>query len=209
MFGLTGGIGSGKSAAAGHLRARGLPVVNADELSREAVSIGSAGLSRIAEHFGPDVLERSGALNRAKLGEIVFSDAEARAALDAIVHPFVRQLAADRFAALDARSEPLACYEVPLLYEVGLERVYQPVIVVTASDTTRRQRLATRDGFDDAQISARIAAQMPLADKVQRADFVIDNDGTLAELYQRTDHVLAALCAAANVDPARYPLVVS
>lgn len=204
VFGLTGGIGSGKSRVAARLRARGLPVVDADQLAREAVAHGSAALRQIAEQFGPSVLNANGDLDRAALGERVFSNPEARRALDAIVHPGVRVLAAERFKAIEAEGEPLACYEVPLLYEVGLERLYRPVVVVDAPLELRRARLRARDGLDDRQIAARIAAQTPLEDKVRRADYVIDNSGSLNELETRTDAAFEALCDSLGVPAARY-----
>ena len=205
VFGLTGGIGSGKSAVAQRLRARGLPVVNADELARVAVLPQSSGLQQVVEYFGPGVVTATGELDRAELGKIVFSDPEARRMLDSIVHPIVRQLAAERFREIGERGEPLACYEVPLLYEVGLDRTYPPVLVVNAPLAIREQRIALRDGFDSTQIAARIAAQMPLEEKVRRAEYVIDNDGTLEDLAESTDRVLKALCDALAVPVSRYP----
>ncbi|MEO6603065.1 MAG: dephospho-CoA kinase [Polyangiaceae bacterium] len=205
VFGLTGGIGSGKSTVAKRLRARGLPVVNADELAREAVNAGSPGLARIQEYFGPSVLRENGELHRARLAEIVFSDPEARSALDAIVHPIVRRLAAEHFHAIASTGEPLACYEVPLLYEVGLGEIYRPVVVVSASLERRKRHLAARDGFNDAQISARIAAQMPLEEKAHRAEYVIENTGSLKELDEATDTVFDALCEALGVGLSRFP----
>ena len=205
VFGLTGGIGSGKSEVARRLRERGLPVVNADQLARLAVVPGSPGLARIVAEFGAEVLTASGELDRARLAQRVFSNSDARRALDAIVHPIVRELAATQFAALAEQSEPLACYEVPLLYEVGLEKTYTPVVVVSAPAALLRSRLATRDGLSAAQMDARIAAQMPLNEKVRRADYVIDNDGSLAELHARCDAVFDALCAFVGVPAARYP----
>ena len=207
VFGLTGGIGSGKSTVAQRLRARGIPVVNADDLARVAVAPGSAGLARVSEYFGPSVLTETGELDRAELGKIVFSDPEARRTLDSIVHPIVRQLAAERFREIGERGEPLACYEVPLLYEVGLDRTYQPVLVVNAPLSLRQERIAQRDGFDPTQVAARIAAQMPLEEKVRRADYVIDNTGSVEELAAATDAVLAALCDGLSVPVSRYPSV--
>jgi len=205
VFGLTGGIGSGKSAVAQRLRARKLPVVNADDLARLAVARGSAGLSRVTDYFGPGVLTPEGELDRAILGQIVFSDPEARRMLDSLIHPIVRQLAAQRFQEIGEGGEPLACYEVPLLYEGGLDRSYHPVLVVSAPLALRQQRIAQRDGLDPAQIAARIAAQMPLEEKVRRADYVIENSGTVEELAEATDAVLAALCDALALPVARYP----
>ncbi|MET0793971.1 MAG: dephospho-CoA kinase [Polyangiaceae bacterium] len=205
VFGLTGGIGSGKSTVAKRLRARGLSVVNADELARSAVSVGGSGLARIEEYFGPSVLRENGELDRARLGEIVFSDPEARRALDGIVHPIVRRLAAEHFHTIASSGEPLACYEVPLLYEVGLGEIYRPVLVVTAELEQRKRHLAARDGFNEVQIAARIAAQMPLEEKARRADYVIENAGSLAELDQRTDAAFEALSASLGVPGSRYP----
>jgi dephospho-CoA kinase len=182
-------------------------VVNADELARVAVAPGSAGLEQVTEYFGPSVLTPGGELDRAELGKIVFKDAEARRMLDSLVHPIVRQLAAQRFQEIGERGEPLACYEVPLLYEGGLDRMYHPVVVVNAPLALREQRIAQRDGFDSAQIAARIAAQMPLEEKVRRADYVIDNSGSVEELDEATDAVLAALCDALAVPLARYAAV--
>ena len=180
--------------------------MNADELARVAVAPGSLGLAQIVEHFGPTVLTSDGQLDRAKLGERVFSDNTARQALDAIVHPRVRELAVQHFQALGEQGEPLACYEVPLLYEVGLEQTYHPVLVVTAPLALRKSRLAQRDGFDERQIEARIAAQMPLDEKARRADYVIDNAGSLHELNERSDAVLDAVCRKFGVPVERYLL---
>jgi dephospho-CoA kinase len=205
VFGLTGGIGSGKSAVALHWRARGLPVVNADDLARVAVVPGSEALPQIVDYFGPDIVDGAGQLDRARLGSIVFSDAEARRILDGIVHPAVRKLASARFAEIAARGDALACYEVPLLYEVRLERTYTPVVVVDAPEAVRQVRLAARDGLDQRQIAARIAAQMPLSEKARRADYVIENDDSSAQLHERSDVVFDALCHALAIDPKRYP----
>jgi dephospho-CoA kinase len=206
VFGLTGGIGSGKSTAAQRLRGLGLAVVNADQLARLAVVPGSPGLAQIVMHFGTGVLTAAGELDRARLAECVFSDADARQALDAIIHPVVRELAAAQFRELSERGELLACYEVPLLYEVGLERALSPVVVVSAPPALIRARLAARDGLSKEQIEARIAAQMPLTEKVRRADYVIENDGSVAQLEARVDATFGALCSALGVDSAGYAL---
>ena len=204
VFGLTGGIGSGKSEVARRLRERGLPVIDADQLARLAVAPGSAGLARIVDAFGTEVLTSGGELDRARVARRVFADESARRTLNGIVHPVVRELAAKQFAELAEQGEPLACYEVPLLYEVGLEKTYAPVVVVSAPDALLRRRLALRDGLSAAQIEARIAAQMPLAEKVRRADYVVDNDGSVSDLRERSDAVFDALCTSLGVPAARY-----
>lgn len=193
VFGLTGGIGSGKSTVAALLRDRGVPVVDADELAREAVAPGSPGLAEVVESFGPEVLDASGALDRKRLAAMVFGDEAARKRLNAITHPIVRQLSQRRFAELDRQGHELAAYDVPLLFEVGLDQVLKPVVVVYASEAAQLERVMRRDGSSAEQARARIRAQLPLADKRARADHVIDNDGSPSELAAQVDSVLARL----------------
>jgi dephospho-CoA kinase len=197
VFGLTGGIGTGKSTVAKLLRERGVPVVDADELAREVVAPGSAGLARVVEAFGPEVLAADGSLDRKAVGSLVFSDSEARKRLNAITHPLVRELSQARFAALDAQGVTLAAYDVPLLFEVGLDAVLRPVVVVATSPATQLARVRARDGLSEAAVLARVAAQLPIAEKKQRADFVIDNDGTPDELGRAVDELVSKLRAAA------------
>lgn len=204
VFGLTGGIGSGKSSVARHFRARGLPVVDADALAREVVQPGSAGLAEIVAAFGPEILGAEGELDRAALARRVFADPSERAALERITHPRVRALARTRFAELEARGEPLACYEVPLLFEVGLGATYRPVVVVNSGASQQLERAMRRDAQPRAAIEARIAAQMPLSEKAGRADYVVDNSGSPEATQVDADRVLAAICAEVGVDPARY-----
>jgi dephospho-CoA kinase len=204
VFGLTGGIGSGKSTVAARWRERGVPVVDSDQLAREVVDPGTEGLQQIVGAFGPAFVSPDGALDRAAVARLVFRDPEARARLEAIVHPRVRALADERFAALRAAGEPLACNEVPLLVEVGLAEQLRPLVVVTASEAKRIARTVARDGSSEDQVRARIHAQMPLADKAKLADHVIDNDGPLERTLAETDHVLRAICQALDIDPGRY-----
>ena len=198
VFGLTGGIGSGKSTAAGFFRERGVPIVDADELAREAVAPGSAGLLQVVEAFGPQMLGADGALDRKQLGAQVFADAEARKRLNAITHPIVRQLAQERFAALDQAGVTLAGYDVPLLFEVGLDSVLRPVVVVVAREATQLERITLRDGLSEAAARERMAAQMPLSEKQKRADYVLFNNGTPAALAAQVDAVLEKLRADAS-----------
>jgi dephospho-CoA kinase len=207
VFGLTGGIGSGKSTVAARLRARGLPVLDADQLAREVVLPGTPGLAAIVERFGPGVLNDEGTLDRKKLASIVFGDEPARLDLNAITHPRVGERFRELTAALDARGEPLACYEVPLLFEGHLADVLRPVVVVAAPVDVQLKRAALRDGASPDEVAARIRAQLPLDEKVRRADHVIDNSGPLLATLEQTDRVLDAICAALDVDPARYPRV--
>jgi len=205
LFGLTGGIGSGKSTVAARFRERGLPVIDADELAREVVAKGTPGLAEIVAFLGPEVLDPEGALDRKRVAAIVFKDEASRRRLNAITHPRVAALAIERSQALDARGEPLACYEVPLLIESGLAGALRPLVVVSADVATQRDRAMARDLATEAEISARIAAQMPLSDKAKLADFVIDNSGSIEATRARADEVLDAICSERGIDPSRYP----
>lgn len=205
VFGLTGGIGSGKSTVARRFRERGLPVIDADELAREAVAKGSPGLSEIVARFGADVLDDEGTLDRKKLAARVFSNDEARRALNAITHPRVAELSAARAAQLSARGEPLACYEVPLLFEARLDTVLAPVVVVSTPLDLQVARALARDGGTRDEVIARVRAQLPLEEKVRRATFVIDNSGTLEATLAKADDVLDAICRDRGIDPSRYP----
>jgi dephospho-CoA kinase len=203
VFGLTGGLGSGKSTVAAHYRRRGLPVIDADALAREVVAPGSPGLAEIAREFGAEVLQGT-ALDRPKLAALVFADPAARQRLESITHPRIQALRDARLRELEQRAEPLACYEVPLLFEKGLEASLRPVVVVSAPEALQVERARQRDGASEAMTRARLAAQLPIAEKAARADYVIDNSGPLADTWAAADAVLQRVCEAVGVDPARY-----
>jgi len=204
LFGLTGGIGSGKSTVAARFRARGLPVIDADVLAREVVARGTAGLAELVARFG-DILDAQGKLDRKKLAALVFGDDDARRALNAITHPRVAALAAERARALDELGEPLACYEVPLLFEGGLQRVLSPVVVVAVPEDVQVARAVSRDGGTADEVWARVRAQLPLTEKIRQADYVIDNSGHREATVARADEVLDAICEQLGIDSARYP----
>jgi dephospho-CoA kinase len=205
IFGLTGGIASGKSTVAGFFAARGLPIIDADLLAREAVLPGTPTLARIAARFGAEMLDGNGGLERARLAERVFHDEAARTALNQLVHPEVARLFQERRRALEASGEPLACYDVPLLFERGLQTGLRPVVVVSVSREIQIERAIAR-GLSPEQAEARVAAQMPLEEKAARADFVIDNGGSRDETKSRADAVLVAVCERTSVDASRYGL---
>jgi dephospho-CoA kinase len=204
VFGLTGGIGSGKSTVARRFAERGLPVIDADRLAREVVEPGTAGLREVEAAF-PGVSNDRGELDRQRLGSLVFADPEQRKRLNAILHPRIRELFQQRVRELEQRGEPLACYEVPLLFEVGLAEALRPVVVVAAPEIVQIARIVARDGIDAAAAAARIAAQLPLADKVKGADHVIDTSGTLTETRARADATLDAIATTLGVPAERYP----
>jgi dephospho-CoA kinase len=206
LFGLTGGIASGKSAVAARFRARGVPVIDADELARVAVMPGSAGLAAIVQAFGGGFLTPSGELDRKALAAVVFADPAKRQQLNAIVHPQITLLGFERAQELEAKGEPMACYEAALIVENGMADGFRPLVVVSAPEDVQIARTIVRDGALEDDARARIRAQMPLAVKVAAADFVIENTGTLAELLRKTDDVLGAICERLAVDPKRYPI---
>jgi dephospho-CoA kinase len=205
VFGLTGGLASGKGVVAARFRARGVPVINADELARAAVAPGSPGLQAVVDAFGRDLLGADGELDRKRLAALVFADPEARRRLEAITHPRIGALMLERTAELARRGEELACYEAPILIEAGLTERLRPVVVVATSEALQIERARRRDGMSEAEARARLAAQLPLADKVKVADHVITNVGSIAEVEAAADRVLDEVCRSAGVDPARYP----
>ncbi|MBX3181851.1 MAG: dephospho-CoA kinase [Polyangiaceae bacterium] len=205
VFGLTGGIGTGKSTVARHFAARGVPLVDADQLAREVVTKGTPGLLAIASEFGDWVLTAEGELDREAVAAHVFAHPEARARLNQLTHPLVRALSVQRVQEFASLGHPLVCYDVPLLFESKLADVLRPIVVVSAPLEVQLSRAMARDGASREAVLARIESQLPLADKVSQADFVIDNSGELTETLARADQVLAALCERLGVDPGRYP----
>jgi len=209
VVGLTGGIASGKSTLAAALRAGGVPVVDADALARQVVAPGSPSLAEIAAAFGAGVVRADGALDRARLSALVFRDPEARHRLEAITHPAVRAATAAELSRLAAAGHPLALYDVPLLYEVGLEATLDAVIVVWVPRAIQLERLIQRDGLALEEAEARLAAQLPLDDKAARADVVVDNGGPREALPGKAAQLLPALRAGLgrrlpNAPPVRY-----
>jgi dephospho-CoA kinase len=185
--GLTGGIGSGKSEVARLLAARGALVVDADALAREALAPGSPGLAAVVEEFGSDILRPDGALDRARLGGIVFADADRRAALEAIVHPYVGRRSHELMAA--APADAVVVYDVPLLVEKNLQGGYDVVVVVDADEATQVARLVGGRGMTEAEARARIAAQASRDERRAVADEVLDNTGDLADLESLVDRL--------------------
>lgn len=193
VIGLTGGIASGKSVVAGVLRGEGIDVVDADALAREVVAAGSDGLGEVIAAFGAAVLDAHGHLDREALGRIVFGDSAARRRLEAITHPRIGQLSMQRLAQAAAGPSPYVVYEAPLLVETGTHRGLSALVVVSADAATQIARIRARDGLDEVAARTRIAAQLPLAEKIAAADWVIANDGSLEALRARTLDVHRAI----------------
>jgi dephospho-CoA kinase len=194
-IGLTGGIATGKSYVRSKFEELGVPTIDADTLARQAVAAGSEGLAAVVARFGPAVLEASGALNRRALAQIVFSDAAARRDLESIIHPWVRAQADAWFTGLDAARHPIAVADIPLLYETGTDTLYDAVIVIACEPEEQVRRIVARDSVTEAEARQRLAAQMPIEQKVRRADFVIHTDGSHAETDRQVIEVLGRLTA--------------
>jgi dephospho-CoA kinase len=195
VYGLTGGIGSGKSTVAAMLRELGAPVIDADALAREVVAPGTDGLAEVARAFGPEVLDASGALDRKKLGAIVFADPAARQRLEGITHPRIAAESARRLAALAAAGEHVAFYEAALLVEKGTHAGLAGLVVVSAPEDAQVARVRARDGATEAEARARLAAQLPLAQKLAAATHVIDNGGDRDATRAQVERLWAAVQA--------------
>jgi dephospho-CoA kinase len=193
VFGLTGNIGAGKSTVARLLAARGIPVIDADRLAREVVQPGQPALAEIAARFGGKVLNPDGTLDRKALAAVVFNDPAERAALNAIVHPRIAEATAARLAELAQGGHRTAVYEAALIVENGLDRGMDGLVVVTAPEDVQLARLLERDKMSEAEARARLAAQLPAAVKLERATFVIENHGSLADLEAQVAKLLPAL----------------
>jgi len=186
--GLTGGIACGKSTVAGMLVRRGAFSIDLDQIAREVVLPGSPVLARVADCFGQGILNTDGSLNRKALGEIVFNDPNARKKLESIMHPPIRALMKERMAALEqAHPDRLVVVEVPLLYESGLQAMFDEVMVVYVPRDMQLARLQEREGLSLEQAEKRLNAQLPIEDKKKWADVVIDNSGTLEQTERQVD----------------------
>ncbi len=189
---LTGGIATGKSYVLEQFRRRGIPVLDADMLAHGVMAPGTEATAAIAARFGA-VIGEDGAVDRTKLGPIVFADANARRDLEAIVHPAVyRAITAGLRAFERLGGSPLAVVDVPLLYESGHAQDFDRVVVTASPAEVQLQRLRTR-GLTDTQARQRLAAQQPTDEKVARADFVIHTDGPVADTDRQVDEILQAL----------------
>jgi dephospho-CoA kinase len=198
--GLTGGIGSGKSTVSARLAELGAVILDADQAARAVVAPGTPGLAAIATTFGPEVLLPDGALDRAKLASIVFTDEAALAKLNAITHPLIHaHIEAEERAAIAAGGDDVVLvHDVALLAEWGRAKEFDVVIVVDVPAETQLARLTAERGMPEDQARARIAAQATRDQRLAVADIVIDNSGTRADLTRRVDEVWGELRARAE-----------
>ena len=182
IVGLTGGIGCGKTTVSDLFQALGVPVIDADIVARQVVAPGSPCLNAITEHFGPDILLESGELNRSLLRQKVFSNTEDKTWLNNLLHPAIRQ------RILTELSEVQSAYAIlvaPLLLENGLEQYVQRVLVIDVPESVQVRRTLARDNTSEQQVKAIMAAQLPRQERLKRADDVIANDSSVADLTSK------------------------
>ena len=175
LFGLTGGIGMGKSTCANWISARGIPTVDADDLAREMVKPGQAALEEVVSRFGSQMLEEDGSLDRARLAQIVFADAAARADLEAILHPSVRSAWQSQVVAWEGAGQKIGVVVIPLLFETSAECRFASTICVACSAGSQMERLQRR-GWSSAEIQLRNSAQWPIVRKMEAANYVVWNE---------------------------------
>ena len=193
VYGLTGGIGAGKSTVANMFQESGIPVVLADDVGREVASKGSDGLAEIVRSFGLDVLDSNGELDRRKLGTLIFNDPDRRHKLEAILHPRVRDRSREHFSQLEQAGDQIVVYESALLYETQRHTEMRGVILVTASEEQRIARVRSRDGSEEEAVRQRIKAQMDEEEKRGLADYIIENNGDLQALKREVDSLIEQL----------------
>jgi len=196
LIGLTGNIAAGKSTVAQMLADRGATIIDADELARDAVAVGSDGHRKIVERWGDDILKADGGLDRVALRQIVFQEPTELEALNSIVHPEVSRLRDDLINEARERGDETVVCDIPLLFERGVVNDFDRIVLVDAPRPLRLERLIRDRALGQTEAMHMIAAQMPAELKRARADFVIDNEGDLAALEERVDEVWRALHSA-------------
>ncbi len=197
IIGLTGGIATGKSTVSRYFQDEGVPVIDADELARKIVAPGQPALKEIVDTFGDQVLRDDGTLDRSRLGDKIFRNEAARKSLEAVTHPRIAQAMVDEARKKFEAGHDWVLYDAALLVETGTHQWLDALIVVDCSARTQRRRLQQRDELNREQAQQRIESQMPLSEKRQAADFIIDNDGSrdetraqVQQLKQRIDELI-------------------
>jgi dephospho-CoA kinase len=199
---LTGGIGTGKTHVRTRLQACGAPAIDADAIVHESLGPGTAVTADVRERFGAAVIAPDGAVDRRKLGAIVFADDGARRSLERLVHPVVFATIAAWFASLpDGTAPGWAVADVPLLFETGRDAWFDKVIVAACSPEEQIRRVASRDALTEAEALARLAAQQPIGDKVSKADYVVWTDGGFDDTDRQVDEIYRRLTTLASPAP--------
>lgn len=193
VIGLTGGIASGKSTVTDYIQRLGYPVVDADVIARKISEKDQEGYRKIVEEFGDGVLLESGEIDRKALSSIIFSDREKRDKLDALIHPIVLRKSLEEFQKYKLVGFKMSFFDVPLLYEAGFDAYCDSVIVIYTDENTQLERLMKRNGFAKEEAAMRIKSQMPLRDKIKKAEAVIDNSGSIQDTYRQIDNLISLL----------------
>ena len=194
-IGVTGGIGSGKSAVTRMLEERGITIVDADVIARQVVEPGTQALRSIAEHFGHAILRADGSLDRAALRALVFRDEGERKWLEGLLHPLIRT---ETTRQLEASESPYCVLSSPLLLETGQDKLVDRVLLVDTSEALQLTRTQQRDSIDAIAVGAIMASQWPRAKRQAQADFIINNEGTLKELEEAVENMHQQFLALAD-----------
>ncbi|WP_338470470.1 dephospho-CoA kinase [Niallia sp. XMNu-256] len=190
IVGLTGGIASGKSTVSNMLKSLGITVIDADIEARQVVEPGEDAYNQIVQHFGNEILLDDGSINRKKLGEIIFNNEGERNVLNRIVHPAVRKRMLEKKETAINHGEMLVVLDIPLLFESELTGLVDKIILVYVDEDVQLERLMKRNQYSESEALARIRSQMPLKDKKQRSDFIIDNNGDIPQTEEQLMMIL-------------------
>ncbi|OLO27848.1 dephospho-CoA kinase [Alkalihalophilus pseudofirmus] len=190
IIGLTGGISSGKSTVSNLISTIGIPIIDADVIAREVVEPGESAYEQIVAHFGSRVLQEDGTIARKRLGEIIFNDENERTVLNSIVHPAIRKRMLETKDRLLADGYSVVVYDIPLLFESDLRHMVDKILLVYVDEHVQLERLMERDQSTKEEALSRINSQMPLKDKCQLSDEVINNNGSLEETKQQLIDIL-------------------
>lgn len=188
--GLTGGIASGKSTVAQILREWGYPVLDADQIARQALGPESDIYPKVVQHFGREILNPDASINRRELGRKVFQDLSAKEKLESIIHPYVREVAESSRIRLEQQGHKFGFYEIPLLFEKNLEVHFDCIVVVSSPEDIQKDRMKERDALTDSEIDDRLRNQIAISEKRERADFVIENNSSIADLKLQVQNCL-------------------
>ena len=190
IVGLTGGISSGKSTVSSYLKQLKIPVIDADEVARKVVEPNSQGAIEIRKAFGSDVFEEDGSLNRQKLGALIFSNAENRQKLDELLQPLIKIMILDEIEEYRQKGETMIVLDLPLLFEKHYEKLCEEIIVVYVPRELQLERLMKRNQYTKQEALSRIDSQLSIEEKRKRATVLLDNQGTVQQLYQQVEQWL-------------------
>lgn len=190
IVGLTGGISSGKSTVSSYLKQLKIPVIDADEVARKVVEPNSQGAREIRKTFGSDVFEEDGSLNRQKLGSLIFSNAENRQKLDDLLQPLIKIMILDEIEEYRQKGENMIVLDLPLLFEKQYEELCEEIIVVYIPKELQLERLMKRNQYTKQEALSRIDSQLSIEEKRKRATVLLDNQGTIQQLYHQVEQWL-------------------